>query len=97
MEFYKRVWVKSSFITEYLFQSFDGQNNSEFLSTLSLKQSLKFYSKERNIKTFVEPFIDFSISDQKKIINQLRVDSGLKLSSINESQKFGDLFLSFQL
>ena len=94
--FKKNYFLKSSFITEYLFQSFDGQNNSEFLSSLSLKQSLKFYREERNIKTFVEPFIDFLISDQKKIINQLKVDSGLKLSSINESQKFGSLFLSFQ-
>lgn len=94
--FKKNYLLKSSLVTEYLFQSFDNKNNSEFLSTVTLKQSLKFFSEARNIKIFVEPFIDFSISDQKKIINQLKVDSGLRLSSINEAQKFGDLFLSFQ-
>ena len=36
------------------------------------------------------------LSDQKKIINEVKVDSGLKLSSINEGQTFGDVFMSYQ-
>ena len=36
------------------------------------------------------------LHDQKKIVNEVKIDSGLKLSSINGGQTFGDMFLSYQ-
>ena len=61
-----------------------------------MKQSLKFYKKNEKTKFFIEPFLNLVVSDQKKIVNEVKVDSGLKLSSINEGQTFGDMFLSYQ-
>ena len=65
---------------------------SEFLSSLKITQSLKFYKS----KILLKPYIDFYISDQKKIINNFILDSGLRMSSLNQSSVFGDLFLSGQ-
>ena len=61
-----------------------------------MEQSLKFFKKTESSKFFIEPFLNLVVSDQKKIVNEIKVDSGLKLSSINEGQTFGDMFLSYQ-
>jgi len=89
-------FLKTSLAFNYSHKNFDNLNSSKFLPILSLEQSLKFFKKNKNSKFFIEPFLNLVISDQKKIVNQLKVDSGLKLSSINEAQTFGDMFLSYQ-
>ena len=61
-----------------------------------MEQSLKFFKKNESSKFYHRAFFKFSLSDQKKIVNEIKVDSGLKLSSINEGQTFGDMFLSYQ-
>tara|TARA_Y100000022_G_C13229395_1_gene366567 strand:+ start:1 stop:1461 length:1461 start_codon:yes stop_codon:yes gene_type:complete len=80
----------------YAHKNFNGLNLSKFLTILNLDQSLKYFKKNKNSNFFIEPFLNLTISDQKKIINQVKVDSGLKLSSINEGQTFGDMFMSYQ-
>ncbi len=89
-------FLKTNLSFNYSYQDFDTQSLSRFLPILNLEQSLKFYKKTESSKFFVEPFLNLAVSDQKKIVNKVKVDSGLKLSSINESQTFGDLFLSYQ-
>ncbi len=87
-------FLKTSLLLNYSYQDINNKNNSEFLTTLNLNQSLKFYKNNKSIRSYAEPFLNLEISDQKKIVNQLKVDSGLKLSSINDKQTFGDIFLS---
>ncbi len=87
-------FLKTSLSMNYSYQDINNKNNSEFLTTLNLNQSLKFYKNNKSIRSYAEPFLNLEISDQKKIVNQLKVDSGLKLSSINDKQTFGDIFLS---
>ena len=87
-------FLKTSLLLNYSLQDINNKNNSEFLTTLNLNQSLKFYKNNKSIRSYAEPFLNLEISDQKKIVNQLKVDSGLKLSSINDKQTFGDIFLS---
>ena len=58
--------------------------------------SIKSFKKNKTSKVYFEPFLNLALSDQKKIINEVKVDSGLKLSSINEGQTFGDVFMSYQ-
>ncbi len=89
-------FLKTSLFFKYSYKEFDNLTKKEFLPTLNLDQSLKFYKKNRNSKYFLEPFLNLKISDQKKIVNRLKVDSGLKLSSINEEQIFGNMFMSYQ-
>ena len=88
--------LQTSISFNYAHKNFNSLNSSKFLSILNLDQSLMFFKKNENTKIFIEPFLNLAISDQKKIINQLKVDSGLRLSSINEVQTFGDMFMSFQ-
>ena len=89
-------FLKTSLSFNYSYKKFNSQNSSEFLPILNLDQSLKFFKKSKSSKFFIEPFLNLTVSDQKKIVNQVKVDSGLKLSSINEDQTFGDMFVSFQ-
>lgn len=89
-------FLETSLLINHVFQDFDDVTNEEFLPTLKLNQSLKFLKKNATEKLFVEPFLNLTISDSKKIINKVKVDSGLRLSSMNEKQKFGDFYLSYQ-
>jgi LPS-assembly protein len=88
--------LKTSFSFNYSYQDFNTQSLSKFLPIINLEQSLKFFKKTERSKFFIEPFLNLVVSDQKKIINEVKVDSGLKLSSLNEKQTFGDVFLSYQ-
>ena len=89
-------FLETSLLINHVFQDFDDVTNEEFLPTLKLNQSLKFLKKNATEKLFVEPFLNLTISDSKKIVNKVKVDSGLRLSSMNEKQKFGDFYLSYQ-
>jgi len=92
----KNYFLETEFLGDYLFLEHDGKKKSTFLPSLKVKQSFKFYKLKDNSRLLLKPFIDFYISDQKKIINDLILVSGLKMSSLNESPVFGDLFLSNQ-
>ena len=81
---------------KYLFKEIDDSSNSELLSTLKINNFFNFYEKKENSNLKIQPFLNFSFSDQKKIINQVNVDSGLRMSSLNENSEFGDLFVSNQ-
>ena len=89
-------FLKTSLSFKYSYKEFDNLTKKAHLPTLNLDQSLKFFKKSRNSKYFLEPFLNLKISDQKKIVNRLKVDSGLKLSSMNEKQIFGNMFISYQ-
>ncbi len=92
----KNYFLRTDISLNYFLLEKNGKKESEFLPSLKIKQSLKFYKLKDNSKLLLKPFFDFYISDQKKIINNLTVDSGLRMSSLNESPVFGDLFLSNQ-
>jgi len=94
--FNKNYFLETSFLMKYLFKEIDDSNNSELLSTLKINNFFNFYEKKENSNLKIQPFLNFSISDQKKIINQVNVDSGLRMSSLNENSEFGDLFVSNQ-
>lgn len=89
-------FLETSLFINHIFQDFENISNEEFLPTLKFNQSLKFFKKNTTGKLFIEPFLNLTISDNKKIVNKVKVDSGLRLSSMNEQEKFGDLFLSYQ-
>ena len=63
---------------------------------MKINNFFNFYEKKENSNLKIQPFLNFSFSDQKKIINQVNVDSGLRMSSLNENSEFGDLFASNQ-
>ncbi len=88
----KNYFLKTDFLIDYLLLKHKANKKSEFLSSLKITQSLKFYKS----KVLLKPYLDFYISDQKKIINNFILDSGLRMSSLNQSSVFGDLFLSGQ-
>tara|TARA_Y100000022_G_C13222027_1_gene362887 strand:- start:129 stop:1349 length:1221 start_codon:yes stop_codon:yes gene_type:complete len=95
--FYKKNYLlKTSLSASYLLTNFNGFKESTFLPSLNIKQSLKFYNSKNSKNLIFEPFVYFSISDQKKIFNNLMVDSGIRMFSLNEDPKYGDLFLSFE-
>ena len=94
--FNKNYFLETSFLMKYLFKEIDDSSNSELLSTLKINNFFNFYEKKENSNLKIQPFLNFSISDQKKIINQVNVDSGLRMSSLNENSEFGDLFVSNQ-
>ena len=89
-------FLKTSLSFNYSYQDFNTQSLDKFLPIINMKQSLRFFKKTEKTKFFIEPFLNFVVSDQQKIVNKEKVDSGLKLSSINEGQTFGDMFLSYQ-
>ena len=89
-------FLKTNLSFNYSYKDFNTQSLSKFLPVLDLEQSLKFYKKTESSKFFIEPFFNLVVTNQKKIVNEIKVDSGLKLSSINEAQTFGDMFLSYQ-
>ena len=89
-------FLRTSLAFNYSHKDFDNYKLSEFLPILYLDQSLKFFKKNKTSKVYIEPFLNLAVSDQKKIVNEVKVDSGLKLSSINEGQTFGDVYMSYQ-
>jgi hypothetical protein len=89
-------FLKTKLSLNHSYGDFNNQSLSKFLPIINLEQSLKFFKKTESSKSFIEPFLNFVVSDQKKIVNKVKVDSGLNLSSINETQTFGDMFLSYQ-
>ncbi len=94
--FKKNYFLETSFLINYLFNEKDGSKNSEFLPTLRINNFFNFFEKKDISNLKIQPFVNFSFSDQKKIINKITVDSGLRMSSLNENSGFGDFFVSNQ-
>ena len=94
--FNKNYFLKTSFLINYLFNEIDGSKKSKLLPSLKINNFFNFYEKKENSILKIQPFLSFSISDQKKIFNQVNVESGLRMSSLNENSEFGDLFVSNQ-
>ena len=90
----KNYLLETIFSINYQYKSTDGVKDNDVLSTLEINQSLKFFKWSENKKFFIKPFVNFSISDQKDIVNKNLVFSGLRINSFKESQRFGDLFIS---
>ncbi len=95
--FFKNNYLlETSFLVSYVHLDTNADETSSFLPTLKLNQSLKFYKQNKSERLMFEPFLNISISDQKKVLNELLVDSGIRMTSLNEDANFGDLFLSYQ-
>ena len=88
--------LETSFLINYIHLETNLNEASSFLPTLKLNQSLKFYKQHNSERFIFEPFLNISISDQKKILNDLMIDSGIRMTSLNEDANFGDLFFSYQ-
>ncbi len=89
-------FLKTNLSFNYSYQDFNTLGLGKFLPIINMEQSLNFFKITKKTKFFIKPFLNLVVSDQKKIVNEVKVDSGLKLSSINEGQTFGDMFLSYQ-
>ena len=95
--FFKNNYLlETSFLINYIYLETNLDEASSFLPTLKLNQSLKFYKQHNSERFIFEPFLNISISDQKKILNDLMIDSGVRMTSLNEDANFGDLFFSYQ-
>ena len=95
--FFKNNYLlETSFLINYIYLETNLDEASSFLPTLKLNQSLKFYKQHNSERFIFEPFLNISISDQKKILNDLMIDSGVRMISLNEDANFGDLFFSYQ-
>lgn len=94
--FKKNYLLETSFFIDYLLSEKEGSKNSEFLPSLEMKHHFNFYEKKDNSSLIIQPFLTFLISDQKNIINKNVVESSLRMSSLNENNKSGDLFISNQ-
>ena len=88
--------LETSFLINYIHLETNLNEASSILPTLKLNQSLKFYKQHNSERFIFEPFLNISISDQKKILNDLMIDSGIRMTSLNEDANFGDLFFSYQ-
>ena len=88
--------LETSFLINYIHLETNLNEASSILPTLKLNQSLKFYKQHKSERFIFEPFLNISISDQKKILNDLMIDSGIRMTSLNEDANFGDLFFSYQ-
>lgn len=88
--------LDTSLLVNYIYLDTNINEVSSLLPTLKLSQSLKFYKRNKSEKLIFEPFLNISISDQKKILNDLMIDSGIRMTSLNEDGNFGDLFFSYQ-
>ena len=88
--------LETSLLVNYIYLDTNINEVSSLLPTLKLSQSLKFYKKNKSERLIFEPFLNVSISDQKKILNDLMIDSGIRMTSLNEDANFGDLFFSYQ-
>ena len=88
--------LETSLLVNYIYLDTNINEVSSLLPTLKLSQSLKFYKRNKSERLIFEPFLNVSISDQKKILNDLMIDSGIRMTSLNEDANFGDLFFSYQ-
>ena len=94
--FKKNYFLETSFSVDYLYNEIDGSKIREYLPTLKIRNLFNFYEKKDDSNLMIQPFINLKVSEQKKIINKIIIDSGLKMSSLNENTKFGGLFVSNQ-
>ena len=94
--FKKNYFLETSFSVDYLYNEIDGSKIREYLPTLKIRNLFNFYEKKDDSNLVIQPFINLKVSEQKKIINKIIIDSGLKMSSLNENIKFGGLFVSNQ-
>ena len=94
--FKKNYFLETSFSVDYLYNEIDGSKIREYLPTLKIRNLFNFYEKKDDSNLMIQPFINLKVSEQKKIINKIIIDSGLKMSSLNENIKFGGLFVSNQ-
>ena len=90
----KNYLLETIFSINYQHKNVEGIKDNDVLSTLNINQSLNFYKLSGNKKFFIKPFVNFTISDQKDIVNKNLVFSGLRINSSSESLRFGDVFLS---
>ena len=94
--FKNNYFLETSFSVDYLYNEIDGSKIREYLPTLKIRNLFNFYEKKDDSNLVIQPFINLKVSEQKKIINKIIIDSGLKMSSLNENIKFGGLFVSNQ-
>lgn len=94
--FKNNYFLETSFSVDYLYNEIDGSKIREYLPTLKIRNFFNFYEKKDDSNLMIQPFINLKVSEQKKIINKIIIDSGLKMSSLNENTKFGGLFVSNQ-
>ena len=94
--FKNNYFLEASFSVDYLYNEIDGSKIREYLPTLKIRNLFNFYEKKDDSNLMIQPFINLKVSEQKKIINKIIIDSGLKMSSLNENIKFGGLFVSNQ-
>ena len=94
--FKNNYFLETSFSVDYLYNEIDGSKIREYLPTLKIRNLFNFYEKKDDSNLMIQPFINLKVSEQKKIINKIIIDSGLKMSSLNENTKFGGLFVSNQ-
>ena len=94
--FKNNYFLEASFSVDYLYNEIDGSKIREYLPTLKIRNLFNFYEKKDDSNLVIQPFINLKVSEQKKIINKIIIDSGLKMSSLNENIKFGGLFVSNQ-
>jgi hypothetical protein len=92
----KNYFLKSSISLRYQFHNYQGNRNTELSPLFELNNSLKFFKLSHASKIIFEPYINLAFSDQKKIINKLKIDSGLRFNPFKHKQQFGSLFLSNQ-
>ena len=92
----KNYFLKSSISLRYQFHNYQGNRNTELSPLFELNNSLKFFKLSHASKIIFEPYINLAFSDQKKIINKLKIDSGLRFNPFRHKQQFGNLFLSNQ-
>ncbi len=94
--FKNNYFLETSFSVDYLYNEIDGSKIREYLPTFKIRNLFNFYEKKDDSNLMIQPFINLKVSEQKKIINKIIIDSGLKMSSLNENTKFGGLFVSNQ-
>ncbi len=92
----KNYFLKSSISLRYQFHNYQGNRNMELSPLFELNNSLKFFKLSHASKIVFEPYINLAFSDQKKIINKLKIDSGLRFNPFRHKQQFGNLFLTNQ-
>jgi lipopolysaccharide assembly outer membrane protein LptD (OstA) len=92
----KNYFLESSISLRYQFHNYQGNKDTEHSPLFELNNSLKFTKLSKTSRIIFEPYINLAYSDQKKIINKLKIDSGLRFNPFKHKQQFGNLFLSNQ-
>ena len=92
----KNYFLESKISLHYQFHNHQGNKNTELSPLFELNNSFKFFKLSKTAKIILEPYVDLAFSDQKKIVNRLKLDSGLRFNPFKHRQQFGSLFLSNQ-